>query len=184
MNRSSVLLVASCLLALGGLAGCGSDDPTTSPPVTTATAAATSDAPTAQPTTAEPTTTPTSTAPDSSAGGLTKAQFLAKGNAICKAGNAEVEAAFMKLGQTPTHAQIEKVAVDTLIPSVKRQIAAIRALGIPASEKPKVEALLRKAEADLKTLAADPSVLNEQGNDPFEQTNKDLSAYGLTTCGS
>src|SRR5947208_11923325 len=64
---------------------------------------------------------------------LTKAEFLAKGNAICKKGNQQIgkaaNKAFPKTGPKPSKAQLTKFATDTIIPSVQSQINQIKALG-------------------------------------------------------
>lgn len=165
MHRRSAALAACCLIALGGLAACGSDDEDTgSAPTTPASTSA------AAPTTAAPT----------AAAGLTKAEFVTKANAICTAGNAEIEAASASLGATPTTAQIAAFATATLIPSVSKQLDDIRALGIPEADKATVEPILAESDAVLTSLKADPSQLEE---DPFAAVNTKLTSYGLTACG-
>src|SRR5437870_13288040 len=62
---------------------------------------------------------------------ITKAVFLAKGNAICTQGNtAATVAATKKFGnRQPTPAQLASFAATTYVPNIQSQIDQIRALG-------------------------------------------------------
>jgi hypothetical protein len=117
---------------------------------------------------------------------LTKAEFLKQGNAICAAGNKEINAGFEELSfdekKGPTEAQIEEVAEDTVVPSVTKQIGEIRDLGFPSGEEETYETFLDNAEAAVEEVEEDPSSV--AGNsDPFADVNKEANAIGLVKCG-
>jgi hypothetical protein len=119
---------------------------------------------------------------DDSSDALTKQEFIAQGNAICKAGNAEIDAAaeetFAKNGQ-PTPAESDAFVTDTVVPNVQGQIDDMRALGIPEEDADQVNGILDEAEGIVDELEADPSSIE---GDPFAPVNGDLKDYGLTTC--
>jgi len=111
----------------------------------------------------------------------TKAEFVAEANEVCKQGNAELEAAGEETFKgKPTQADLEAFVTDTLVPNVQGQIDDIRALGIPEGDEAVVNGFLDDAEGVLDDLEADPSLLDK--GDPFAAVNKELAAYGLTTC--
>lgn len=112
---------------------------------------------------------------------LSKEEFIAQGNEVCTAGNAELQAAGETAGSGgPGTPQFDAFVTDTLVPNVQGQIDDLRALGIPEGDEDTVNGILDDAEAALADIEADPSVL-AQGN-PFADVNQRLSDYGLTEC--
>ena len=79
---------------------------------------------------------------------LTEADFTSQANAICTAGNEEVDSAAADLGQQPSQADIESFAKDTLVPSIQDQINAIAALGAPEGQTEQVDTFLEDAAAE------------------------------------
>jgi hypothetical protein len=160
--KNRLLIPFAILAALGAIfvAGCGGDDDTSS-------------------------TTGTSGASGVSGAPLTEDEFVAQGNAICAAGDKEVNAALEDAfnGQKPTPAEVEQAANDTIIPSIQGQIDAIRALTPPEDIADDVTTFLDDAEAALDQVRDDPQVL--LGNDnagPFADVNDEADALGLTKC--
>ncbi|MGZ5326344.1 MAG: hypothetical protein ACXWEL_06905 [Solirubrobacterales bacterium] len=120
----------------------------------------------------------------SSTSDLTKAEFIAKANAICAQGNKEIQQAFEALGQgKPSQAQLDQIATDTLLPSVEKQVSQIRDLGIPKGEEDQVNAILDSAQSGIDKGKADPSSLVSDQNDPFKEANQLAKQYGMTECG-
>jgi hypothetical protein len=116
---------------------------------------------------------------------LTKAEFLKKGNAICAKGNKATN----KLGNQifvknakPTQAQKTQFE-NALITNVQGQINDVAALGAPAGDSAKVNAIVHSAQAALDSIKKDPSILFTSNSDPFAKSNKLTNAYGLTACG-
>jgi hypothetical protein len=157
------LALAAALIA----AGCGGDDETTT-------------------TAAAPTTTTSGATGATGATGeaLTKDEFLKQGNAICAAGNKEINAAFNSLGSgQPSQQEAEQTVTDTVVPSIQGQIDDISALTPPAGDEEEVSAILDAAQSALDQVKEDPSALTQQGSDPFKEANQLASEYGLTKCG-
>jgi hypothetical protein len=155
--RLTAALACTAVTAGFGFAGCGSSKSSSS---TNSAAPAT-----------------TTSAPAS----LTKAQFLAKGNAICKHGNALTQAANMKLGANPTRAQITTYVRKVFGPIVQAQINAVRALSASTADHAKIGAMLDLAQADLNTAETNPALLGG-GTNVFANFAKEAHAYGLTQC--
>ena len=117
--------------------------------------------------------------------GLSKAEFLKQGNAVCAKGNAEINAAGKKLGSArPSRAVLVKFATDTIIPNVEQQINGVAALKPPKADKSTVDALVASARQALAKIKANPALAITSGSqDPFAASNKQANAYGLTKCG-
>jgi hypothetical protein len=112
---------------------------------------------------------------------LTKADFLARGNAICTNGNKVTDAAASKLGKSPSKAQVVASVKSTTVPSIQAQITAIRALGAPSGDEATVTKFLDLAQADLNKIKSNPAVLFSNVNS-FADFAKIAHPYGLTAC--
>lgn len=112
---------------------------------------------------------------------ITKAQFVAKANAICAKGNQVTDKAGASLSSHPTPAQVAAVVKATFAPSVQAQIDQVRALGAPAGDEATVKKFLDDAQADLNRLKSDPSLLT-QNQDTFADFGKLAHPYGLKEC--
>lgn len=115
---------------------------------------------------------------------LGKAEFVEQGNQICDEGNQEIEtAADETFGDVqPTPEEQDAFVTETLVPNVQGQIDSIRDLGPPEADEDEINGILEDAEAALSDIEEDPS-LAQGGVDPFEDVNRRLSEYGLTSCG-
>jgi hypothetical protein len=127
------------------------------------------------------TTTSTATKP-----ALSKAQFVAQGNAICLQGNRQLAAAQKSLESSvgnhpPTPTQVTGYVNIAFAPSIQTQIERIRALGAPSGEQANVTKLLDLAQADLNQVKSKPTLLLRSRN-PFASFARQAHAYGLTAC--
>jgi hypothetical protein len=123
---------------------------------------------------------------------VSKAEFVNKGNAICLEGEKEVEDGIEKFAEErnfsesnpPSEKEVEEIAENLLVPSVRKQLTELQALGIPSGDDEQVEAIFAAVEKALKETEEDPSVLAKDGVGPFKTANKLSREYGLTACGS
>jgi hypothetical protein len=114
---------------------------------------------------------------------LTKAEFVKQGNAICDAGNQEINAGFEKAlpkGKEPSKAELDEAMETVLIPSITKQIEEIRALGAPEGEEEAVEDFLVGAEEELEKGEEEPASLATEAS--FKKTSQEAKAIGLTSC--
>lgn len=119
---------------------------------------------------------------------LTKAEFIARANAICakeKAGLATKVALFLK---KQTHAKPREVlnaevAHYVLLPAIENETWKIEELGVPAGDKERLSVMLNTEwyaidhTAVKKLVASIPSVYQ-----PFAASAKLFRSYGLPTC--
>ena len=115
----------------------------------------------------------------------TKAEFLKQANAICKAGAKEL-AAKEKAANFDSNTSQDKVVAfvkSTTAPSIRKQIADVKALGFPKGDEATLTKVLDDSDAMAAKLGADPAKYMA-GADPFADLDKQLTKYGLTACGS
>ena len=162
-NRMLIPLVILAALGALAVAGCGGDDDTTTD------------------------TTGATGATGVSGTALTQDEWVKQADAICAAGDKEINAAGQEAfgnGQ-PSQDEIEQFANDTLIPNVQSQLDAIRALTPPEEIADEVSSFLDDANAALDEIRDDPSLVAASGaDDPFADVNAQAREFGLTECGS
>jgi hypothetical protein len=110
---------------------------------------------------------------------ITKAEFVAKANAICGSADPALSAAGAKLATHPTPATIASVVKNTYVPSVEAQITGIRALGTPTGDQATVTRMLQLVQADLNKIKSHPGLIT---TDVFGDFAKVAHPYGLTAC--
>lgn len=123
--------------------------------------------------------------------GLTKAEFLKQGNAICAKGEKELNEEFEKFAEEenlsenkpPTEAQLAKATEEFFLPIIKEQVEGIRGLSPPAGEEQQVDKVLTAAEEGIEKAEEDPASLANEKEDPFAKANELANEYGLTKCG-
>ena len=119
---------------------------------------------------------------------ITKAEFVAKGNAVCvkgeKAQEAEINAYVKKNGlekQKPTKAQSVEIVETVLAPNIQSQINGVKALGAPSGEEQQVNSALELSQQTLEKIEANPELAFGKGN-AFAAAGKQLHALGLKEC--
>lgn len=112
---------------------------------------------------------------DSAAGSIPKEEFLEAANAICEEGAAEIEAAEAEAAFGPDF------FIGTVIPSIRQQMADMRALGFPEGDEEAVGSIFDDTEAVLDTIEADAESVGSAPN-PFAGLNERMDDYGLTVC--
>ena len=110
---------------------------------------------------------------------ITKAELVAKANAICTAGNGPILAAAGQLASHPSQAQVVAIVEHAYVPSIESQLTSIRALGVPAGEAAAIARMVKLAEADLRRLKQNPALV---ATDVFRDFAKVAHPYGLVAC--
>ncbi len=118
---------------------------------------------------------------DDSTSSLTKAAWIAQADAICKAGNQQInQAAQQQFGnQEPTAAEVQQFATETALPSTQSQVDKIRALGAPSGDEDQVNKILDTVQADIDKAKAAGDI--EEST--FADGNALAKQYGLKVCG-
>lgn len=119
---------------------------------------------------------------------ISKAEFVAKGNAVCvkgeKAQEAEINAYVKKNGlesKKPSKAQEAELVESVLVPNVQSQINGVKALGAPSGEEQQVSSALELSQQTLEKIEANPELAFGKKN-AFAAAGKQLHALGLKEC--
>ncbi|HEV7586389.1 MAG TPA: hypothetical protein VGO14_11480 [Solirubrobacteraceae bacterium] len=120
-----------------------------------------------------------STKSTTAAAAITKAQFVAKANAICTTGNGPILAAGAQLASRPSPSQVVSIVRHVYVPSVESELASIKALGVPAGEEAIFAKMLRLAQAELAKLKRNPALVT---TDVFGGFARVAHPYGLIAC--
>lgn len=118
---------------------------------------------------------------------LTKAQFLAKGNALCKEKEQErldevnKVIASLKQGEILSDPKQTRMVETIIIPNYEETISGLEALGAPEGDEAKIDKLLAAMNKTTKVLKEDPeeAIFNVL---MFEESNKLAKTYGLKSC--
>jgi hypothetical protein len=127
-------------------------------------------------------------------GSISKEEFIAKADAICKEGNERMASEIFKYLRKnrikgslrrPSVEDNEKFLVAVLIPNVKREIQELEALGAPEGDEERIEAMIAALEEGLETAESSPETVAEGTSDiVFGIASRLAGEYGLETCGS
>jgi hypothetical protein len=109
-----------------------------------------------------------------------RAAFIAAADQLCQTQHDAVTTAERDLGNAPTDAEIETFVRNDVVPLFRRNVADIRALGIPAGDEAQLEAILDEVSHVIDTIEEDP--LQAMAGDPFAAVDQKLSAYGFHVC--
>jgi hypothetical protein len=116
---------------------------------------------------------------------LTKEAFLEQGNAICREGNAAIEAAVpveMMEGGEPSE-EVMLAFFDTIIDGTRQQLDNLDALAPPAELEADFDELIADARDTLEQVEADgPDALFGSEDDPFAYLDERALALGLAGC--
>ena len=121
--------------------------------------------------------------------GLSKADFVTRADAICKADNAKFADAAKGIGDNPTLAQVKSLFSDQLLPMFRSEVSELRALKPPKADRAAVKKLLDEVATgadQIESATKKATTLKElQDLTPpaLDQANKDAKAYGLKVCG-
>jgi len=119
--------------------------------------------------------TPTSTVPAAP----TKAEYLAKANAICNATNGPLAATALKLASHPSPVEAAHVIAGSFIPQIKSQLSQIQAIGTPAGGQATIATMDHLLAGDIARIEKDPALA---GPAAFHDFAKVAHGYGLTAC--
>jgi hypothetical protein len=123
--------------------------------------------------------------------GLTKAQFIERGDAICAAADKRIEAAGAKLRQSSKKdgtlpvTQVVRFLTRTTMPTYDRMLISLRNLAAPKADEQKVDAFVASVAGAIDAVKANPRKYAKRTTaDPFDDANERAKAYGFKVCGS
>lgn len=115
---------------------------------------------------------------------ITKSEFLKQGNAVCKVQNQKREKAIQETigngSEKFTDARKKELLLE-IIPFYEEATEELQALGLPAGDEEKIEAILAAREKAAKETKAD---LDEAitTRSQYEAANELSAKYGLSSC--
>jgi hypothetical protein len=121
---------------------------------------------------------------------ISKAVFIKKADAICKESIERIEKSFVAYlrksggGIHPGKAAEEELVGKALVPSVKREVRELRALGAPSGDEDRVDAIIGALEEGVETAESDPKAVTASSEVVFGIASRLAKEYGLEACGS
>jgi hypothetical protein len=119
------------------------------------------------------------TATTSAPAGLSKAEFVAKVNAICNATNGPIAATALKLASHPSPSEAVHIITGTFIPEIQSQLRQIKALGTPVGGQAATATMDRLLAGDIAKIEKNPALAGPAAFHDFAQV---AHGYGLTAC--
>ena len=126
----------------------------------------------------------------SAAGSISKEEFIAKADAVCKKGTERLQAAIAGvLKNQPnitkvTKGEQEKIVATVMVPNVSREVKELRAIGVPDGDDERVNAMIAALEEGVETAEQDPEAVTKSSDAIFGIASRIAGEYGVDACGS
>jgi hypothetical protein len=120
---------------------------------------------------------------------ISKAQFLAEADRICRSGDSQIEAigddlyTDVERGERPSPGEVRRFATGVIVPRIESEITAIRALGAPEGDEKEVEAILRATEDGVREIKRDPEGIVDGPPAGLKRAGDLATRYGSQECG-
>jgi hypothetical protein len=127
----------------------------------------------------------TSTYPAGVSRPIAKVRFLAEADRICHSTNARIEAAADGLvtgRHEPPPAEVRRVVLRIVVPTLRSEVDAIRSLGAPAGDERRVGAILAATERGIRQIQADPVGVLDGPPPALREAGRLAQAYGSSEC--
>lgn len=118
---------------------------------------------------------------------LSKAQFVAQGDAICKRVQKEIaqkESAYLaEHGSASSKADIEKLLMTIVVPALKTQTTGLAKLGTPQADGGEAASVVKSFEEAVRKAESAPGVIANFETSPLVKAGRLAKAYGFRECG-
>lgn len=122
----------------------------------------------------------------SKSSGITKAELIKRGDAICRKTDTVQKEAFAayneKHGEATTSKELEKALVKSALPPIEAEIEELAALGAPRGDELQINAIVAGFEKALKGAEKHPDTLLGTDEGEFAQPDKRAGTYGFKDC--
>jgi hypothetical protein len=128
----------------------------------------------------------TSTAANS----VSKAAFIKKVDAVCKKGTERMQRGILvflkhhKGVKRPSKAQSEELVGSAIVPSVEKEIVAMKALEAPQGDEDRFNAIVSALEEGLETAKENPEAVVASSDAVFGISGRLAAEYGAEVCGT
>jgi hypothetical protein len=131
------------------------------------------------------------TTPSNGGAPLTKAQFIAAADKVCKATTDRIATAATdlresaeKTGTIPV-SRVASFLTKTSLPAYDAMLKDLRALTPPEDDEKTIDGLIAALAGAIDTAKSDPVKYSKNDTpDPFDDANKRAIDYGMKVCGS
>jgi hypothetical protein len=121
---------------------------------------------------------------DSSASSsLSKKDFVERANRLCV--DTEYEQLEKAQKYSSEHPKAEEAALikPALVPTLKKEVKELEALGSPAGDEDELEAIFAALEEGIEGAESDPASVIKPKTNPFDEANRLATSYGIGDCG-
>ncbi len=125
---------------------------------------------------------------EATASSITKAEFVKKANATCKAAEEQIQGDFgayaVEIGElkNPTESDYAKLIEVVLVPNLEEEIEKLRELGAPSGDESEVDAMIEAREESIELAEEDPRLVVDKGEAIFGKSSQLAEEYGLEAC--
>jgi hypothetical protein len=121
-------------------------------------------------------------------GGLTKAAYIKKADAICREAQASqlkaIEAAVAERASTHTTKAEEKAFIREVgLPPIRTELRRLAALEAPKGDEDQIKEWLKEARIALAKVEKEPLAINVNATNPFNAADAKAHKFGFKTCG-
>lgn len=120
---------------------------------------------------------------DNESSALTKAELIEQGDAICKGGDKEIDAAEKAFADpdNPTAEEMDDAIDSILIPTLKDELEKLRDLKPPAEDEDEIDSMLDSLDKAIEDIEKDWRTGFTGQN--IADANKKANEYGFKECG-
>lgn len=124
---------------------------------------------------------------EAGADSITKAEWIARADAICAEGNQRVQKqvggrlAGLEPGSPTFDRAHARILSEVALPDLRDQVAQISALGAPRGDEERVDAILAAVRAGIDESTADPAAFNAPDGSIAEAASL-IGEYGSKVC--
>jgi hypothetical protein len=117
---------------------------------------------------------------------IAKLELHAEADRISPTTKTRVEAAadgHVSTGNDPPPTQVRRIVIGVVVPALEAEVRAIRALGAPAGDRARVEAIIAATERGIDQILADPVAVLDGPPPALRRAGGLARAYGSRECG-
>lgn len=121
---------------------------------------------------------------DDSSDALTKTEFIAQADEICKGASDSLKDAQTELGADATKDDYVAFINDTYLPELKDESSALKELTPPSEDEGAVDEIIASLDDGIDSIESDPEILLTEGaDDPLADATEQAKTFGLEVCG-
>lgn len=117
--------------------------------------------------------------------GLGKDELIAKGDAICKAGDEAIQQKATALFKSsPSASDLVRFARQEVGPAYRDELAKLKALEPDGDSSAGWNDMIAKLESGVEAFVKDPAAAIKGGTSPLEEAGQAAREFGMKECGS